>query len=71
MRESAFIVGIFAAGLVLGYLAGTQREAVPQSPYPVNYDPSRAIAADALKLQQQQTETCWKATIEFLKKRDP
>lgn len=66
MRESAFIVGIFAGGLVLGYLAGTQREAA-QNPFPSNYDSARAVCSDALAKQKEQTDTCWKATVEFLK----
>lgn len=60
-------VGIFAAGLVFGYFAGTRAQNVTiQTPQtPSNYDSARAIATDAIKLANDSQDRCWKAVIQL------
>ena len=64
MSESLFVVGLFAAGLAVGYLAGSRvTTAVVEQTVPSNYDPARAAFADALRIQQEATAACWKTVV--------
>lgn len=66
MREDVFVaVGLFAAGLLLGYLVGG-RQGETTLALPSNYDPTRAVVADSLKSQQDATERCYRLMIDRL-----
>lgn len=68
MRESLFIVGIFASGLIVGYLAGQHSTAPLVDPRPSNYDPARALCNDVLKAERDRNELCWQSAINALKR---
>lgn len=66
MKESLFIVGIFASGLVAGYLAGMNVEPAPvltSERLPVNYDPQRALCNDMIKAADLRARECWASFV--------
>lgn len=58
-------------GLVFGYLIGINKNTDPSVVLPSNYDPNRALCLDAVRLQQQSTESCWKQVVTLLQERIP
>lgn len=69
MTAQLVSVVVFAAGLVLGYLAGDHGSQPPPPAFPQNYDPARSVASDALKVQQEATDRCWKLVVQHLNER--
>lgn len=62
---------VFATGLTLGYLAGTQQTTAYQVPQtvsdkPGNYDPARQLCNDLLTKQAAATESCWRQVVAVL-----
>lgn len=59
------LLGLVVVAFGLGYLAGEQKSSSavvvqPQAPsIPVNYDPVRAMASDAIKAAQDSEQRCW------------
>lgn len=60
--DSIIPVITLIVGAILGYMAGL-RSGETTVALPSNYDPTRAVVADALKAQQEQTENCYKSMV--------
>lgn len=68
MKDQLLIIGLVVA-FVGGYVVGSFRNGgstTVQVPLPSNYDPARAVYADAVKQAQDATDRCWKTVIAAL-----
>ncbi len=70
MKDQYLIIGIVIA-FGVGFMAGAMRGSSPgtlQAPAPAipsNYDPARTVCLDALKMQKESTDACYRGWLEI------
>ncbi len=62
------LAGVLLIGLVIGYLVGLNRND-PPAVLPINYDSTRSLCLDAMKLQQGSTDSCWQHVVTLLQQK--